>query len=391
MKDGVIGLSAACIILLSIGSGLSYGQTVQASKMETQMNMSSERGRILYQQQETIYLKCARADKNAPDYVEHATPNQEKATAIRISGYVRPKGVTGPRDHSFVVVTNLTYERTPIFWDTILYPQVGATPWQYMEKYIRPRLPIRKIDVFYRLQTKGEAWFRDFKIEEVPAWKEDADIVVAMLGASTTMMAYIPDYHTVWYRLEELLRDRFPDHHIRIRSLAQSGEYLKTLLETGRLERELNTLERCDFMYIRYGYNDAGKRIKPADFKQQLFETCDRVLKKFPDCQIVLGTPTARIPLAFADMTREVARERNYPLVDIGGMFMREVKRGNGNWHRAYKNYVGYRTEELPPWNPTGLGGDRHQNAYGGQLMAEAKFKVIAPLIARKLDLDPVQ
>jgi len=350
---------------------------------------AAEEWRALYrQQEELVHLKVTDADQKATDHVEHAEPNQEKATAVRISGYVRAKGVTGVRSGNFLIVANLTYETTPVFWYTIVYPQVGTTPWQYVEKHVRSRLPIKEIDISFRLRAKGEAWFRDFKVVEIPSWEEKPDVLVGILGDSISVMAYVPDEHTYWYRLEELLRDRFPENRVQVRCIAESGEHSKRLLESGRLERELATLPRGDFMVINYGHNDAGKRIPIPDFQNQMKQICDRVLEKFPECEILLATQVPRIREPYEKAVREMAAERKYPLVDLNAFLKREASRGNYNWHRGRKSLIGLRAERNPPDDPTGLKGNKHPNVYGGQLMAEETFRVLAPLVAKELTAD---
>ena len=344
--------------------------------------------KVLLGQKNVVHLKVTDRTQRVEDPVIHLEPRQAKATAVCISGWVRTRGVQGVRGSNFLVVTNLTYPATPIFWYTILYPQTGTHPWQYVEKLVRSRLPIQKIDMTFRLRAVGEAWFRDFKVEEVPSWREDADLVVATLGDSTGVMAYMPDEYTVWYQLENLLRDRFADHHVRVRCLAESGEYLKRLLASGRLDRELATLGRCDVMVIRYGLNDCGKRVPPPEFKQQFLDVCTRVKKRFPKVRIVPATTIPPSADVYDVVTRELALERGLPIIDLNAFLRREATRGNGNWHTGPGQEVGYRTEKNPAKDPSGLRGNKHPNAYGAALIAAEKFRVLEPIVAELLKVN---
>ena len=343
--------------------------------------------KIILEQKEEIYLKVDKNQevKDLKDVVLESAPDQKQATAIRISGYVKTKGVCGTRDSDFLVVANVHYEQTPIFWYDVLYPETGTHPWQYLEKYVTARLPIKKVELHFRFKHPGEVWFKEFKVEEIPSWKDAAELVVATLGDSTSAMGYMPDNLAVWNRLEMLLRDRFSKNHISVRCIAESGEYLEKLLSSGRLERELKTLERCDFMIIRYGLNDNGHKIPPETFKNQLSETCDRVLKVFPGVTILLATTIPPNAPAYDAMTRLVAKERNYTLIDIAAFLKKEADAGNGNWHNGAGTRVGLHAGKNPPENPDGLKGDKHPNAYGAQLIAEQKFRVLEPLVEKKL------
>ena len=347
--------------------------------------MCSGEGKVLYRQKGEVRLTVTQAGAKAPDRVVHVEVKQKAATAIRISGSVRTRGVSGVRGRDFLVVTNLNYERTPIFWYTILYPETGTHPWQRVEKLVRPRLPITSIDMYFRLKSKGEAWFRDFKIEEVPAWKEDADLVIATLGDSTGVVAYMPDEYTVWSQLQNLLRDRFRDRHIAVRCLAASGEYLGALLSSGRLERELDTLDRCDIVVIRYGLNDTGMRVTPEVFRRQLIEVGKRLGKRFPKVQIVLSTTIPPSAEKLDAVTRKLAQEQGLPLIDLNKFLRAEAKRGNGNWHTGTGTQIGYRTEKNPPKDPTGLRANKHPNQYGCRLIAAEKFRVLEPIVAKML------
>lgn len=352
----------------------------------TNVTLASESPRVLFQQEGIVHKTCKKLDEKTTDHVIKVEINQKKATPLRISGRVQTKGVTGPTGENLLIVSNIEYDKTPIFWDTILYPDTGTHPWQYMEKYIHARLPIKSITLYFRLtQTIGEAWFQDFLVEEVPAWDESADCVVTMLGDSTDMVSYMEDPYRTNRHLELLLRDRFPDKVISVRNLAQSGEYLKLLLESGRLERDLATLPQCDLMIIRYGLNDMGYKISPPEFKKQLEQTCDVIRKRFPNVQIVLSTTIPPHAEPLNDKARELATERKYPLIDLEAYLKREAGKGNGNWHQGNLSKVGYPAEKNPDNDPSGLKGNKHPNIYGARLIAEQYFKAIEPIVSQRL------
>jgi len=208
-----------------------------------------------------------------------------------------------------------------------------------------------------------------------------------MLGDSTDMVSYLPRESGPGYQLELLLRDRFHDRHVMVRNLAESGDYLKQLLESGRLDRELATLDRCDVMVIRYGLND-NKSATPMDFKAQLLETCGKVRTKFPGAQLVIATSLPPRGQPFEAVTREAAAELGVPLVDIAEHFRAMGKRSEWNWHVGTGTMIGCRTEENPADNPDGLKGNIHPNAFGSRQIAEQVFKVIEPIVEKRLEAE---
>ena len=341
---------------------------------------------VLFKQTGTVHKVGKGLDVDVQDHVIKVAMNQQRPAPLRISARVKTERVTGPTGRNLLIVTNIHYDKTPVFWDTILYPQTGTHPWQYCERYVRSRLPIESLEIHFRLtDTNGQAWFKDFTVEEVPEWPQDDDCVVAMLGDSTDMVCYIEDSLKLHRHLEMLLTDRFPDSSISVRNLAESGDYLERLLASGRLERELDTLRRCDIMIIRYGLNDQGHQVPPEDFRKQLRETCDKVLKKFPDARIVLSTTIPPFAPEMSETSREVAAERAYPLVDVEKFLAEHAALGNSNWHTGPMTQVGFPSEENPRDNPTGLKANKHPNIYGSRLIAEQVYRVIEPIVALML------
>ena len=337
---------------------------------------------MIFEQREIIHKVGKGLHVALEDDVIEVAVDQDKATALRISAQVRTDKVSGPTGNNLLIVTNIHYEKTPMFWDTILYPRTGTHPWQYCEKYVHARLPIKSLEIHFRLtHTNGEAWFKDFKVEKVPQWQDREDVVLAMLGDSSDMGSYIEDSLRLHRHLEMLLQDSFSDKSIAVRNLAESGDSLGNLLESGRLKRELATLAKCDIMIIRYGLNDKAGDVKPEDFKGQLKQTCDEVLARFPDVLIVLATTIPPGATQMDEVTRELAGERNYPLVDVAAFLTEQADLGNSNWHRGPGTQVGLPRSDNPPDNPTGLKGDIHPNIHGSRLIAEEEYRVIAPII----------
>ena len=336
---------------------------------------------ILFQQKDELLKVCNGVTEEVADTVIRVELKPSRVAALRISGEVKTTGVTGPTGDSLLIITNVYFEKSPVFWDTVLFPDTGTHPWQHVECYVRPREPITSFELHFRLtKTIGKASFRNFRVETVEPWDENADLSVTILGDSTDMVSYIEEPYRIRRRLELLLRDRFPAKNISVYNIAESGDYLKQLLSKGRLERELATLPRCDIMIIRYGLNDLGNKTTPEEFKTLLSDACDRILKRFPTTRIMISTTIPPHAGVLDNSARVVARERGYPLVELAEFLEQEAKQGNGNWHTGPGRKVGFRTTANPADDPTGLKGNKHPNIYGSKLIAEKLYQTIEPV-----------
>jgi len=306
---------------------------------------------------------------------------------LRISAEVRTEGVTGVPGSDCAVFFNVEYVEGPVFWDTFLYPDTGTTPWRTLSCEVRARGALRTIEMHIRFRQRGKLGVRNLRIETIKPWRDDADVVVAVFGDSTDMTCYLPTEHRLTRRLELLLRDRFPDRRIDVHGLAEGGEYLQRLIESGRLDRELRALPRCDVTMLRYGLNDVGKKIDPLVFGTQLHTACDIIYKSFPRTQIVLSTTIPDNVQAFDQQTLAVAAARKLPVIRLDEWLLKRSAAGDWDWHNGPGHYLGRRRSQNPPDNPTGLNGDKHPNAYGAQMIAEWYFERLEPIVAELLKI----
>jgi lysophospholipase L1-like esterase len=335
-----------------------------------------------------VVNKCRNPDP--PPTLIRAQPNQPQATALRISGYVQAHNVTGVRGLDLMVVTDLEYMRTPIFSDTVIFPETGSYLWQHVERLIRPRLPVQKIEMRFIAHCKGEVGFKDFKVEPIPMWDENPQLVIALLGDSTDLVAYLPTEWGVAATLQLLLRDRFDESDIQVRNLAESGDYLRALLADGRLERELATLPRCDMAVIRYGVNDANETIPPADFGEQITETARRVLTRFPGATIAIATPLPRgrdehqrtLQEQYEAVVKATAAQNRWLLINLAEHIRTVSAAGMWDWHWTPNHRIGLSLRPLLSGIPDGLTGDLHPNAFGCRLIAEKLYQALEPAVA---------
>ena len=305
---------------------------------------------------------------------------------LRLAAEVRAEGVPGMPGNDCSVFFNLEYATGPLFWDAFLYPETGTTPWRTLTYDVRARGVLRVAEMHIRFRRPGKLAVRNVRVETLEPWREDAEVVVAIFGDSTDMTCYLPPDYRLVRRLEHLLRDRFADRRVDVHGLAEGGEYLQRLVESGRLERELRTLPRCDIALIRYGLNDTSQKIEPAAFGQQLHTACNLIYQRFPSAQVVLSTtlPVAKARV-YDEQTLTVASARNLPVLRLDELIRLRSAAGDWDWHDGTGHHLGRRRTQNRPDDLSGLKGDIHPNAYGAQMIAEYYFEFIESLVAKRL------
>lgn len=334
---------------------------------------------------ETIDLHCATADARRPDTIRRLELAVPKAGPLRLSADIRAEGITGPPGGQCMVFFNVEYTRGPVFWDMFLYPDTGTTPWRTLSCEARDRGEVRAVEAHVRFLAKGRLQVRNIRVEAVAPWGEDAEAVVAIFGDSTDMTNYLPADLRLGRRLELLLRDRFADRRVDVVDLAEGGEYLKRLIESGRLDRELRALPRCDIAMIRYGLNDAGQKIEPADFGRHLRGACETIRARFPKARLVLSTTIPADVGAYDAETVAAAAALRLPLIRLDTYLRRRSAAGESDWHHQPGSRIGRHRETNPADNPDGLKGDKHPNALGAQMIAEHYFEHLEPMVAEMM------
>lgn len=191
-----------------------------------------------------------------------------------------------------------------------------------------------------------------------------------------------------------------------------SGEYIRRLLDT-RYDKAVKTKPQADYIFIRYGLNDAAK-VKdfgnqfPKDFRELLA----RLRKDHPQAMLI---PMTAIPYALDNLhedinalIKQIAAEEKLTLFDIAPRYHAELKKNpDGLNYRRYslakipENLRAFATPYIQPGtDPTvvvldnhldgifghlpGWAGDRHPNLAGYNVIADETAKWLAPVIRAK-------
>jgi lysophospholipase L1-like esterase len=191
----------------------------------------------------------------------------------------------------------------------------------------------------------------------------------------------------------------------------RDGEYIHGLL-SGRYESEIAKLPHFDFVLIRYGLNDRGRRKDFAtNFPKDLRELIGRLKKDHRGCQVILETV---IPYfggdadkSINDLVRGVAAAEKLPLLDTHVRFAAELKHGANmlTYRRVPVAKVPKKYHALLPAASTKSGevvmednrldahlrdvpgwfADRHPNLAGYHVIGDEAAKFLAPLIRKLL------
>ena len=189
-----------------------------------------------------------------------------------------------------------------------------------------------------------------------------------------------------------------------------SGEYIRRLLDSGRYDKDIATKPKADYIFIRYGLNDASKREKFAEnFPKDFRELLGRLKQDHPDALLIAMTA---IPYSTINNHAEVnalitriATEEKLPLFDIGPRYLAELEKGPDmlNYRRYALSKVPEALRPLatpyvqPGADPQivvldnrldaffghlpGWFGDRHPTLAGYNVIASETAKWLTPMI----------
>jgi lysophospholipase L1-like esterase len=336
---------------------------------------------VLTRLDETVELVNEKADAKRADFIKRLEVAKPADVAVRITAEIKCEGVTGVQGLGSAVFFNLEYTQGPIFWDTFLYPETGTTAWRTISIDVRRRGSLAVAEMHIRHHHKGKISVRNVRVEALEMPVDDAQVTVLVFGDSTDMVCYLPHEHRLTRRLELLLRDRFDGSRIDVHGLAEGGETLPRVIETGRFERELTVFPSVEIVMIRYGLNDVNKGVEPKVFGEMLCKARELVAKVHPKAKVVLSTTIPMRTEAFDAEVIKAGEAMGLLVQRLDEMITQRSAAGDWDWHHQALGHVGRRRTKNPEGNPTGLVGDLHPNAYGAQMIAEFYFENLEGMV----------
>ena len=172
--------------------------------------------------------------------------------------------------------------------------------------------------------------------------------VILLVGDSTVITSYYqrsaPEV-CINAVLQRRLRAAYGDSGIKVINVGRDGETAKWFLK--RYEESVKSkYKRVDVAFIRYGLNDIKKHKGGGwdVFRATLPQLCDRIKEDYPDCLVVLETVVPRSTdhlsseaiirnpesreARLAVIAREIAEEKDIPLLDIWELSCLDFSRG---------------------------------------------------------------
>ena len=242
-----------------------------------------------------------------------------------------------------------------------------------------------------------------------PAMAEhEGRVQVLLLGDSTTIGSVCRQTNPAEPHLEDVIRlllatdKELPPTNVI--NQGRDGEFIHGLLTGGRYDREIAKLPGIDYVFIRYGLNDNGKREDFAtNFPKDFRELIARLHKDFPAAKIF---PTSIIPYLTAEadaringLIKQVAEDEKLPLFDLYTRYQAELAHGQnmlnyrryalekipeqhrewvkpfvkGNSVVVIDNQLDAHFRDLPGWF-----GDRHPNLAGYHVIGDETAKFLA-------------
>ena len=245
----------------------------------------------------------------------------------------------------------------------------------------------------------------------VPAQDKAAKVRVLLLGDSTVIGSVCRRVEPKADHLEDVIRKLLAAEAdlppTLVLNQGRDGEYIHGLL-TGRYAKEIAKLPRVDFVLIRYGLNDRGRREDFAtNFPHDLQTLIGKLKEDHAGCQIVLETVIPylgdKADKEINDLVRGVATAEKLPLLDSHVRFAAELKHGNNmlTYRRVRVDKVPAKYHSLLPAaalksgelvmqdntldahlrSVPGWFGDRHPNLAGYQVIGSEAAQFLAPLV----------
>lgn len=235
----------------------------------------------------------------------------------------------------------------------------------------------------------------------MPCGAEDT-VHLAFLGDSITDSTYLPAEQRLDQVMQKKLKELYPKQKLECHNVAKSGGTIpKCMAEGGVYDTKVKTLHEIDVCLIQFGGNDEDI-CTPEEFKKNLEGLCDRVLADYPGVKIVLCTSTTNksrewweehgmdaaepINAKYYAKTRDLAKERGYPLLDIHAYMVEAFKKSDWdlrirNQKLGLKNYnkviVDASKDEERKADGKDWFNDEHLNPHGLDVISAGMVKAL--------------
>ncbi|MCC7424879.1 MAG: SGNH/GDSL hydrolase family protein [Planctomycetaceae bacterium] len=243
--------------------------------------------------------------------------------------------------------------------------------------------------------------------------EHEGKLQILLLGDSTTIGSVCRNTDPTGLHLEDVIRTLLAAEKdlppTTVINQGRDGEFIHGLL-TGRYDKDISKLPGIDYIFIRYGLNDVGKREEfDTNFAKDFHELIARLRKDFPSAVII---PATIIPYLAPEVDerinvqiRKVAEEEKLELFDVYSRYKSELGHGVNllNYRRyplskipetkhefvkpfvrggsvvVMDNRLDAHFRDLPGWF-----GDRHPNLAGYHVIGDETAKFLAARIRAK-------
>ena len=166
---------------------------------------------------------------------------------------------------------------------------------------------------------------------------DDDTVRILLIGDSTTEGSIPRLTDQAGPHLEHMIRQLLqlePDMPaLKVYNLGQGGDTAFRLLDSGRYDKEIASMEAADYIFVRYGINDWSKRQPVSEnFPNDLRAVLQRLKKDFPNALII---PMTIIPYLDEErsavmnkMIFQVSKEEGMEVFDIYPAYAEALKNG---------------------------------------------------------------
>ncbi len=238
--------------------------------------------------------------------------------------------------------------------------------------------------------------------------EHEGKLQVLLLGDSTTIGSVCRVTDPPGPHLEDVIRLQLATQKdlppVNVINQGRDGEYIQGLLAGKRYDKEIAKLPGIDYVLIRYGLNDVGRREDfDNNFPKDFHELIARLRADFPKAAII---PVTIIPYMTPEadarvnkLIAKVAEDEKLPLFDVYTRYAAELKHGPNmlnyrryplakipeaqrEWVKPFvkndsvvvmDNRLDAHFRDLPGWF-----GDRHPNLAGYHVIGDETARFLA-------------